>query len=179
MKGAVGAVRLRLTFLLGGIAGEGCGLCGRYRKWAGDWRGCGIFGNFLDHFALQTIEVSLARISDRDAERAQDEAGASNVDLVADEGVDDFHQRGLDGLRVLEIGDGMEARFGRSADAADHALMEITKDFAAEGGRAAADSVDLDVSADTSVGIDCHRVRAFRCFCGGLIWSEKNSGSRF
>jgi hypothetical protein len=48
-----------------------------------------------------------------DGERAQDEAGASDIDLVADEDVDDLHERGLDGLRVLEIGDGMEARFGR------------------------------------------------------------------
>jgi len=73
--------------------------------------------------------MSLAGISGGDAECAEDEAGARNIDVVADQGVHDFHERGLDGLRVLEIGDGMEARFGRGAHAADHALMEITEDF--------------------------------------------------
>ncbi len=78
--------------------------------------------------------------------------------MVADEGVDDFHERGLDGLRVLEVGDGVEARFGRRTHAADHALMEIAEDFLAQRGRAAADSVDPDVSADASVGVECHGV---------------------
>ncbi len=100
--------------------------------------------------------MSLAGVAGRDAERAQDEAGARDIDLVADEGVDDFHERGLDGLLVLEHGDGMEARLGWGAHAADHALMEITEDLLAQGGRAAADSVDFDVSADTSVWVDCH-----------------------
>src|SRR6202035_1765856 len=98
----------------------------------------------------------LARVPDGDAKRAQDEASARDIDVVADEGVNDFHERGLDGLLVLEISDGMEARFGRGAHATDHPLMEITEDFLAQRWRAAADSVDLDVSTDTSVWIDCH-----------------------
>ena len=146
----------RFVFLRRADGGEGRGLGGGNREWGRDWRGCGIFGNFLDHVALPAIEMSFARVPDGDAESAQDEASARDIDVVADEGVDDFHERGLDGLRVLEIGDGMEARFGRGAHTADHALMEITEDFLAQRWRAAADSVDLNVSTDASVWIDCH-----------------------
>ena len=155
-EGAAEAFVLGLVFWRRADGGEGCGLNGGSRKGACDRRGCGVFGNFLDHVAFPAIETNLAGIPDRDAERAEDEAGASEVNLVADEGVDDFHERGLDGLVTLEIGDRMEARLGRSADAADHPLMEIAEDFLAQGRRAAADAVDLDVSAGTRVGIDCH-----------------------
>src|ERR1039458_4005691 len=39
--------------------------------------------------------------------------GAFEVDGVAGEGVDDFHEGGLDGLLVLDEGDGVEACVGR------------------------------------------------------------------
>src|SRR5437879_2169813 len=97
-EGAAEAFVLRLGFLRRADGGERCGLNGGSRKGARDWRGGGVFGNFLDHVALPAIETNLAGIPDRDAERAQDEAGASDVDLVADEGVDDFHEPALDGV---------------------------------------------------------------------------------
>jgi hypothetical protein len=124
---------LWLLFFFSRVADSycGCGLNRRYREWPGGWRGCGICGNFLDHVALATIETGLGGVAGGYAERAQDEAGAGDIDLIADEGVDDFHERGLDGFLILEHGDGMKARLGRSAHTADHPLMEITEDFTA------------------------------------------------
>jgi len=77
--------------------------------------------------------------------------GAFEVDGVADEGVDDFHEGGLDAFFVLDQGYGVEARLWWGADASDHALVEVAEDFSAEGGGAAGDSVDLDVGADGGV----------------------------
>jgi len=145
---------LRLIFLRLADVSDGAGLGGGDRDWPGDLWGCGIFGNFLDHFALPTIEASLAGIPGCDAGRAEDEAGARNVDVVAEESVHNFHERELDGLSVLEISDGWRRDF--SAYAADHPLMEITEDFLAQRWRATADAVDFDVSADASVWINRH-----------------------
>jgi len=101
--------------------------------------------------------------------------------VIADEGVDDLHERGLDGLSVFQERYGMEARFGRRAHGANHALVKVTENFLAESGGAAAGSVDLDVGADARVWMDCH-VGTFRCggwVFGGLIWIKKDSGSSF
>jgi hypothetical protein len=84
------------------------------------------------------------------------EVGAAEVDGVAGDGVDDFHERGLDGLLVFDEGDGMEAGVVGDLDAAHHALMEVAEDFSAERGGAATDSRDLDVGADLDVGVDRH-----------------------
>lgn len=51
---------------------------------------------------------------------------------------------------------GWRARLGWRAYATDHALMEVAEDFAAEGGRAAGDSVDLDVGADADILVERH-----------------------
>lgn len=156
---------------LGGVdIGEDLGLlesvivCG-----AGDGGG-GILGNFRDHFGGGQAEADLVSIFRGDEESAQDEAGAADIDVVADEGVDDFHERGLDGMRVFEHGDGMETRLGRGADAADEALVKITKNFLAQGGGAATDSVDLDVGAGAGILGDCHGLYAFRFFWPQAWW---------
>jgi hypothetical protein len=143
----------------------------------------GIVGDFLGHFGPAKVEMDVGRISYGDVESAQDELGAAEVDAVADEGVDEFHERGLNAFLAFNEGDGVNARLGRGADAADHALMEVTENFAAEGGGAARDSVDLDVSADADVLIGWHGFYTFRSFrglvVGGLIRIEKFSRSRF
>jgi len=148
-------------------AREGAGLLERGivrlgRGWCG-----GILGNFVDHFVAVGAEMDSRGISGGDVKSAQDELGALEVDGVADEGVDDFHEGGLDAFFVLDEGDGVKAGFGRGADTADHALMEVAEDFAAESGGAAGGSVDLDVSADADVLVERHGAGTFR------IWIEK------
>jgi hypothetical protein len=114
-------------------------------------------GGFADHLVLRVIEMDVGRIFHGDVEGAEDELGAVEVDGVADKGVDDLHERGLDAFLTLDKSDGVKARLGRGAHAAEHALMEVAKGFAAEGGRAARDSVDLDVGAEAEVaGVEQH-----------------------
>ena len=100
--------------------------------------------------------MDAAGVSYGDVEGAEDEFGALEVDGVADEGVDDFHEGGLDGRLVLDEGDGMKAGVGRSGNAAHHALMEIAELLSAESGGAATDSGDLDVGADFDIGMNWH-----------------------
>jgi hypothetical protein len=69
--------------------------------------------------------------------------GTAEIDSVANQGIDDFHERGLDAFLVFDEGDGVKARLGGSTHAADHALMEVAENFAAEGGRSARDSLTL------------------------------------
>jgi len=152
--------------------GERFGLDHYRGKWAGGGWSCGIFGNVGDHVMMKGLEVGVRRILHCDVKSAQNQAGAIHVDVIADEGVDDLHERGLDGLSVFQECYRMEARFGRRAHAANHALVEVAENFLAKSGRAAAGSVDLDVGADASAWMDCH-VGTFRCggcVFGGLIW---------
>lgn len=53
----------------------------------------------------------------------------------------------------------MDARLGRRADAADHALVEVAETLAAQGGRGAGVSRDLDVGANFDAGVRWHRFR--------------------
>ena len=69
------------------------------------------------------------------------------VDGVADEGIDDLHEGGLDRFLILDKGDGVEAGVGGNLDAAHHALMEVAELLSAKSGGAATDSGDLDVGA--------------------------------
>jgi hypothetical protein len=108
---------------------------GRGRGW--------VFRNFVDHFMLRKMEMGAGRILGGDVKGTEDELGAAEVDGIADEGVDDFHERGLDRLRVFEEGHGMKARLGRRVHAADETLVEIAEKFAAQGGRAAGNSLTL------------------------------------
>jgi len=124
--------------------------------------GGGVIGDFADHFVLINIEVDAGRIPDSDVQGAEDELGAAEVDGIADEGVDDLHERDLDRLRIFDVGDGMQARLGRRGHAADHALVKLAESFAVESGGAAGDSVDLDVGAATSVLVQGHWIWTFR-----------------
>lgn len=114
--------------------------------------GCAVFrfrviGDLPDHVVTRHREANALGVFYGDVESAQDECGAFHIDGIAHEGVDDFHQRGLDGLGIFQVRDGMEARLGWSSDTAQHALMELAELFVAKCGRLATDSVDLDMSA--------------------------------
>ena len=94
-----------------------------------------------------------------DAEGPEDQAGALEVDGVAGDGVNGFHKRDLDAFLVFDEGHGMDARFGRRADAVNHALVEVAESLAGEGGRAAGVSGDFDVGADFDVRVARHTVQ--------------------
>jgi hypothetical protein len=110
----------------------------------------------FDHVAGVEAEVDSTSVADGGVEGAEDELGAFEVDGVAGESVDDFHERSLDGLLVLDEGDGVKAGVRRGGDAARHALVEVAELLSAESGGAATDSGDLDVSADFDVGMNWH-----------------------
>lgn len=116
----------------------------------------GVVGNFADHFLFVDVEMDMRRIFHGNVKSAEDKLGAAEIDGVADQGVDDLHKRGLDACLVLDEGDGVQARLGGSTHAADHALMEVAEDFAAQGGRTARNSGDLDVGADADVLVQRH-----------------------
>jgi hypothetical protein len=80
--------------------------------WHGVRRG-GVVGDFADHFFFVQVEADAAGVADGDMKGAEQELGAFEVDGIAGEGVDDFHERGLNGLLALDLGDGMEAGVGR------------------------------------------------------------------
>jgi len=119
------------------------------------WGG-GIVGNGADHFAFVAVEANAAGVVGGDGESSQDQGGALEVDGVAGDGVDGFHERGLDAFLVFDEGHGMDARSGRGGDAVDHALVEVAETLAAEGGRAAGVSGNLDVGAGFDAGTDWH-----------------------
>ena len=124
--------------------------------------GGGVVGDFVDHFVFVDAEMDAGRIFHGDVKSAEDELGAAEVDGIADQGVDDLHERGLDAFFVLDQGDGVKTGLGGSAYAADHSLMEVAEDFAVESGGAARDSVDLDVSADADILVERHWIYTFQ-----------------
>ena len=128
----------------------------RFGDWWNGIRWGGIVGDFADHFFSAEVEADAAGVADGDVEGAEQELGAFEVDGVAGEGVDDLHERGLNGLLALDLGDGMEAGVGRGGDAAYHALVEVAKLFSAKRGRAATDSGDLDVGTSFDAGLNWH-----------------------
>jgi hypothetical protein len=84
-----------------GIDGDGSrGLGGLGWEW--------VLGELLDHVAY-SLEADAAGVFYGDEEGFEDEVGAAQVDGVAGEGVDDFHEGSLNGLLVLDEGDGMQA----------------------------------------------------------------------
>jgi hypothetical protein len=121
--------------------------------------GCGgVFGDFADHLAVVDAEAGAAGILYGDPEGFEDQVGAAQVDVVAGQGVDDFHERGLDGFFVLDHGDGMKAGVGRSAYSAQHALVEVAELLSAHGGRAALDAGDFDVLAVANILVERHLI---------------------
>ena len=96
-------------------------------------------------------ELHAFDVADGGVEGAEDQFGALEFDGAAEQGVDDFHQGGLDGLFVLEQGVVMEAG-GGIFDGAEHALVEVAELLSVEWGRAATDAGDLDMSAGFEVG---------------------------
>jgi hypothetical protein len=87
----------------------------------------------FDHIAGVDAELNPAGVADGGVEGAEDEFSAAEFDGAADQGVDDFHDGGLDGFLVLKHGDGVETRLG-DGDGAEHALVEIAELLSAESG---------------------------------------------
>jgi len=134
-RGASGEFRMHRADRLGKPdASERPGLGQRGRKRLRRDGGGRVVGGFADHLVLRVIEMDVRRIFHSDVEGAEDELGAVKIDGVADKGVDDLHERGLDAFLTLDESDGVKARLGRGAHAAEHALMEVAEGFAAEGG---------------------------------------------
>src|SRR5579862_1488164 len=103
-----------------------------------------VVGDFFDGVGG---EFYAAGIFHRDVQGAQDQLGAFQIDGVAQERIDDFHQGRLDRLFVLEDGDGVKARLRRSFYTAVRVLVEVAELLSAESDGAATDSGDLDMSA--------------------------------
>jgi len=108
---------------------------------------CGVIRDLADSLIDAAIEADTAGVLHGDVEGSQDQRGAFDVERVADQAVDDFHERGLDGVFVFDDGDGMQAREGRSAHAAMSLLVEVAELFSAKCGASATDSGDFDMSA--------------------------------
>ena len=106
----------------------------------------GVVGDFGDHVVGVLAELDAADVADGGVEGAENEFGALEFDGAAQQGVDDFHERGLDGLFVLEEGVVMDAG-GGIFDRAEHALVKVAELLSAEGGGAATDAGDFDMSA--------------------------------
>ena len=105
-----------------------------------------IVGYFFDHAFRVQAEVDAADVADRSVEGSEDKFGALKFDRAAQQPVDGFDQRRLNRLFVFEQGGVMDAR-GGTTDGAEHALVKVAELLVAKGGRAAADSGDLDMRA--------------------------------
>ena len=92
----------------------------------------GEVGNFCDHVA-GVGEVYAAGVADGYVQGAENQLSAADVDGAADQGVDDFHDGGLDGVFILEESYGMKTRVG-AFDRGDHALVEVAEGLSAESG---------------------------------------------
>jgi hypothetical protein len=123
-----------------------------------------------DHLGL-VFEADAADVADSGVKGAEDEFSALEIDGAADEGVDDFHERGLNGFVVLKEGDVVEARV-RSFDGANHALVEVAELLSAESRGAATDSSDFDVHA-RFVGWHLCPIEIGWIGGGGLAGTEK------
>jgi hypothetical protein len=120
-------------FGVGGVVNFGC-------------RRRGVFGDLGDD-VVRVAELYAFRVADGGVEGAENKFGAFDFDGAAKQGVDDFHEGGLDGFLVLKEGGVVDAGAGRTFDGTEHALVEIAELLSAEWGRAAADSGDFDMSA--------------------------------
>lgn len=116
----------------------------------------GVFGNLFDHVGAVDVEAGATGIHDGDVKAFEQESGAGQIDGIADQGVQDFHDGGLDGFLVFDEGEGMKASFRGSGNAAQHALVEVAEFLAAKSGGAATDAGDFDVGADADVFVNWH-----------------------
>ena len=116
----------------------------------------GVVGEFADHFVVKNIEADAMRVLGGDVERFEDQFGATILDGAAKQGLDEIHERGLDGLLVLDERDGRNIGVNGAGNAVNQTLMEVTKMFAFEGGRATALSANLDMTA-TRMSLNWHR----------------------
>ncbi len=116
----------------------------------------GIVGDFADHFVVKNVEADAMRVFGRDVERFEDEFGAAIFDGTAKQGLDEVHEGGLDGLLVFDESDWRNIGVDGAGNAMDQAFMKVTKMLAFEGGRAAALSTNLDMSA-TRMILSWHR----------------------
>jgi hypothetical protein len=114
------------------------------------WRG--VLGDLGDCVFGVDAELYAGGVFYGDVQGADDQCGPFDIHGVAHEGVDDFHQRVLDGLFVFDHRDGMEARLWRATDAAVGVLVEVAELFSAESWGVATDSGDFDMSAAAIVG---------------------------
>ena len=110
-----------------------------------------VLGNLFDHLIGGHSGAGAGVIFHGYVEGANDQRGALHVNGVAQQRVDDFGQRGLDGLFVLDAGERVQAGLRGSAYAAMHALVVVAELLSAERGRTATNSGDLDMSAGFSV----------------------------
>ena len=105
----------------------------------------GVVGDLADHFVLVEVEADAADVAHGGVKGAENEFSALEFEGAAEQSVDDLHERGLDGLGVLEEGGAEDAGAGE-ADGTEHALVKVAKLLSAKSGRAAADAGDLDMS---------------------------------
>src|SRR5208282_3762427 len=140
------------------------------------------------------LERSELDVGGGGAKGAQEEGSGGVIDLVGDEQAHDFAEAELDGVGVLEGGEGEDAQLGKfHVDLAAHRaamLVEVTLSFVAQGGRSALDAVDLDVlAAADGYGISGHgsslvqvsgfrsQVSGVRCQGAGAAPMEKGCGN--
>jgi hypothetical protein len=56
----------------------------------------------VDHLVAVDVEMDAGSISYGSVKSAEDELGAREVDGVANQGVDDLHERGLDAFLIFD-----------------------------------------------------------------------------
>ena len=116
-----------------------------------------VVGEFLDEIAEMVLEAGAAGVEEGEVEGAQDEGGAAVIVLTFGDAIEDLHEGVLEVFGTLEHGGGIEAGVDAAGEALDKVGVEVAEELAAEGGGAAAASVNLDVSAAGRV-FECHVV---------------------
>jgi hypothetical protein len=89
-----------------------------------------------------------------------DQPGAGCVERALQQAIDYVHDGKLDGFAIFEQGHGVGLHVDALLHAFDDAGVEVTEEFAAQGGRSALLSGDFDV------GCTCERWDA-----GAMVWA--------
>src|SRR5580704_16473350 len=98
---------------------------------------------------MHIVEADVLCVPGGYAQGLDDQAGADGFEGAFEQAIDYVHDRKLDGLAIFKQGHGMELHIDALLHAFDHAGVEIAKELAAQGGRAAALSGDFDMGAST------------------------------